>query len=189
VRRVTVAATLALTAVLLAGCGGGGDDQAKVEASLRRYLVGLPPDQNPFPMGAGAPRVQDNSCVKRGTPPIRSRTWMPLPGTYWQCVVKFGTRPMLATIVVDNSTEVVAAGPKPLPPRPTTTYSNTPPEAKPNASQPSTGWSPLSQGATAPLAERGILDRPSGPREETGWHSHLRSSFDGLTAHRPTRRR
>ena len=55
-----VAGVLVLTAVLLAGCGGGGgggDDHEKVEASLQHYLVSLVPQDAPFPIRAGAPRV------------------------------------------------------------------------------------------------------------------------------------
>jgi hypothetical protein len=43
-RLVMVAGILALTAVLLAGCGGG-NDRAKVEASLQDYLVSLVPEE------------------------------------------------------------------------------------------------------------------------------------------------
>jgi hypothetical protein len=58
-----VAATLALTASLLAGCGGAGDDRAKVEANLQRFLA--TPEHSPgFPVGGGPPRVQDHSCFK-----------------------------------------------------------------------------------------------------------------------------
>ena len=34
-------AALAVAAMLLTGCGGGGDDRTKVEASLRHYLYSL----------------------------------------------------------------------------------------------------------------------------------------------------
>jgi hypothetical protein len=55
-RLVTVAGILVLTAVLLAGCGGGGgDDRAKVAANLQDYFVSLGPEGGPFPVGAGPP--------------------------------------------------------------------------------------------------------------------------------------
>ena len=59
-----VAAILALVASLLTGCGGGGGDEAaKVEANLQRFLV--TPEHSPgFPVGGGPPRVKDHSCFK-----------------------------------------------------------------------------------------------------------------------------
>lgn len=63
VRLVLVAASVALTVVLSAGCGGGGDDPAKVEANLQRFLA--TPENSPgLPVGGGPPRVKDNSCFK-----------------------------------------------------------------------------------------------------------------------------
>lgn len=63
VRLVPVAASVTLTVVLLAGCGGGRDDRAKVEANLQRFLA--TPEHSPgFPLGAGPPRVKDHSCFK-----------------------------------------------------------------------------------------------------------------------------
>jgi hypothetical protein len=118
VRRVTVAATLALSAALLAGCGGG-DDHAKVEANLPHYLVSLVPDRNPFPIGAGSPRVKDNGCKDRHVE-IEKGHVMSSRSVYftvgkavslWTCVVKFGTLAMPVNVVVDDSTEVVAVVP------------------------------------------------------------------------------
>jgi hypothetical protein len=63
-RLVTVTGGLALVAVLLAGCGGGGDDQGRVEASLRHYFSTIHPEDSDFPYGAGPPRVKDKGCVK-----------------------------------------------------------------------------------------------------------------------------
>jgi hypothetical protein len=120
VRRVTVAATLALAAVLLAGCGGGGDNQGKVEAGLQHYLVNLAPGDNPFLVGAGAtPRVKDNSCKDRHVMVekrhlIRSQTFsfgFEIPVALWTCVVKVGTVAMPVNVVVDDRTEVVIAVP------------------------------------------------------------------------------
>jgi hypothetical protein len=118
-RLVMVVGVLVLTAVLLAGCGGGGgDDQAKVEASLQHYLASLVAEEGAFPIGAGAPRVKDNSCKERHgterfvfvtrTRTIKSREGLPL----WACVVKFGTYPMPVVAAVDDGTEVVVAIPK-----------------------------------------------------------------------------
>jgi hypothetical protein len=111
-RLVVVAGILALTAVLLAGCGGG-DDHAKVEASLQHYLVSLVPEKGPFPIGAGPARVKDNGCKDRH---VKDRMGLAL----WACVVKFGTLALPVVVAVDDSTEVVAAFPgvfKPFKPK------------------------------------------------------------------------
>jgi hypothetical protein len=116
-RLVMVAGVLVLTAVLLAGCGGGGGyDPVKVEASLQLYLGSLVPEDSPIPIGAGAPRVKDNSCKDQHVtigkalpflmwdPHVRIDKALAL----WACVVRFGTT--LATpvlVAVDDSTEVV----------------------------------------------------------------------------------
>jgi hypothetical protein len=108
-RLVMVTGILALTAVLLTGCGGGGDDHAKVEASLQRYLVSLTPEDAPFPIGAGPPRV--NRCwVKKDLSwPGYTDPAPPRQGPLWQCVVEFETFAMPATVAVDDSNKVVAA--------------------------------------------------------------------------------
>jgi hypothetical protein len=104
---VMVAWILGLTAVLLAGCGGGGD-RAKVEASLHDYLVSLVPEDGPFPIGAGTARVKENGCKDRHV-----KDGMGL--AVWAYVVKFGTLAMPVVVAVDDSTEVVAALPGALP--------------------------------------------------------------------------
>jgi hypothetical protein len=125
VRRVTVAATLALAAVLLAGCGGRGDDQGKVEADLHRYLVNLVPDRNPFPVGVGTPRVKANSCKDRHFKVEEGRMIWSRAVSFkmrrgqgrvalWACVVKLGTLAMPVNVVVDDRGEVVMAVPGPL---------------------------------------------------------------------------
>lgn len=116
--------TLALTGVLLAGCGSG-DDRAKVEASLRHYIRTLTPDSSAFPAGAGLPRVRHNSCEDRHVKTKRGEALrlgvgasgiVRLPeGLVWSCVVTFGkslTLPALA--IVNGSTEVVGALPVPF---------------------------------------------------------------------------
>ena len=97
-----VAGILALTAVVLAGCGGGGD-RAKVEASLQDYLASSVPEEGPFPIGVGRPRLKDNSCKDRH---VESMGF-----ALWACVVTFETFAMPAVVAVDDSTEVVAAFP------------------------------------------------------------------------------
>jgi hypothetical protein len=140
VRLVMVRATLALAAVLLAGCGGGGgNDQAKVEANLRHYLVSLVPDHNPFPIGAGVPEVEDNGCKDRHVKIERGHVMSSRNVSFkigkdvalWTCVVRFGTLATPVNVAVDDSTEVVAVVPGGLLR-----------EDEPNANQPSAGWSP-----------------------------------------------
>jgi hypothetical protein len=119
VRLVMVAAIVALTAVLFAGCGGGGD-RARVEANLQHYLVSLVPRDSAFPIGAGAPRVEDNGCFKivegpvgpspQAVPPPRWRSFR-TGIARWNCVVEFGTVAMPVAVTVDKSSEVVAAEP------------------------------------------------------------------------------
>jgi hypothetical protein len=123
VRLVMVAAGLALTVVLLAGCGGG-HDQAKVEANLRHYLLSPGPRVAAFPTGAGVPRVKDNSCLKVGkgrfgpagpppnyASPRPGQSFRPIAVASWECVVKFASVAMPVTVDVDKSSEVVVAAP------------------------------------------------------------------------------
>ncbi len=111
---VLLLAALALTAVLAACGGGGSDDRAKVEASLRDYLSTLDPQaclnsrfcrQGLFPLGAGAPRVRENSCKKIGT--------FPEGLSAWSCVVTFanGKSALPVAVAVKGSGEVSSAGP------------------------------------------------------------------------------
>ena len=111
-----VAATLALTLVLLAGCGGGGNDQAKVEADLQRYMLGMPPEQTGFPMGLGSPKVKAGSCrdrnvrvEKRDVMWSSTRFGVPVGtgGALWGCVVKLGTYVTQVHVLVVDRTTVV----------------------------------------------------------------------------------
>jgi hypothetical protein len=110
--------SLALTVVVLAGCGGG-DDRVKVEASLRQYLANLVPQDSPFPIGAGIPRVKHNGCKDRHLKFERAQLSPPgWSGKFkkgerfalWSCVVRFGTLAMPVLVAVDDRTEVGFAG-------------------------------------------------------------------------------
>jgi hypothetical protein len=115
-----LAVALTLTAVLLAGCGGG-DDRAKIEASLRDYLGTLVLEDSPFPSGAGIPRVNDNGCKGpvhlnferlESTPAWRSGNFKKGERfALWSCVVRFETLALPVLVAVDDSTEVVWAWP------------------------------------------------------------------------------
>jgi hypothetical protein len=123
-RLVTVTEGLALVAVLLGGCGGGGDDQARVEVSLRHYFSTIYPEDSVFPYGAGPPRVKDKGCVKLEPAPLtlpfdkvrvngHVRLFTPRGRrvSFWHCAVSFGTyRPMRVAVLVDG-TEVISAMP------------------------------------------------------------------------------
>jgi hypothetical protein len=118
-RLVMVEGTLALTAALLAGCGGG-DDHAKVEASLQHYLANLLPEQGLFPLGLGPPRVKHNGCKDRHIKFERPKSSLPgWSGKFkkgkrfalWSCVVRLETLAMPVLVAVDDSTEVVFALP------------------------------------------------------------------------------
>lgn len=115
---VVLLIALALTAMLLAGCGGG-NDPAKVEADLRQYMSGLSPEQAPFPIGAGPPRVRNDSCkdrhveVKKGQA-LLSRTagvYLPEGTALWSCVVKFRHLAQPVVVGVNDATKVVWAAP------------------------------------------------------------------------------
>src|SRR4051794_9718216 len=56
------AAALALTAMLVTGCGAGSDPRPTVETGLRHYFSTFTPEDSVFPTGAGPPRVKDNAC-------------------------------------------------------------------------------------------------------------------------------
>jgi len=143
-RLLTVTGRFALVAVLFTGCGGGGDDRAKVEASLRNYLATVVPEETAFPIGAGLPRVMDNGCkdrhVKTGNGPVlwlrslnhpgpNGRARVPDGLALWSCVVRFARVASPVLVAVDDTTEVVwatpmtsASTPPPSPPRTYTSH-------------------------------------------------------------------
>ena len=111
--RVLLLVGLALTGMLLTGCGGG-DDRPKVEASLRHYLSTLHPqaclgsrfcEQGVFPLGAGAPQVRKNSCKKIHTGSEGL--------SRWSCVVTFahGKVAQTVSVAVKGSGDVDGAVP------------------------------------------------------------------------------
>jgi hypothetical protein len=108
---------LALTAMVLTACGGGGaDDGAKVEASLQHYLSTLDPEQSlgpqtrpavgVFPIGAGPPRVRENSCKKDLIHTGAARLPEGLSG--WSCVITFppGKTALPVSVAVKDNGEV-----------------------------------------------------------------------------------
>lgn len=116
------AATLALTAMLAAGCGGGDDPSPKVEAGLQHYFSTFNPEDSIFPYGAGAPRVKDNGCKdlhrKFPLPPPGRNFPLVQPGStkfktvaLWQCFVRFPAFTLRVHVAVNDSTEVVLAWP------------------------------------------------------------------------------
>src|SRR3954451_3360657 len=52
----------ALLAMLVTGCGGGGDARPTVETGLRHYFSTFSPEDSVFTTGAGPPRVKDKGC-------------------------------------------------------------------------------------------------------------------------------
>ena len=125
---VVLSVAVALAAMLLTGCGGGGaDDGARVEASLEHYLSTPYPQQGlgqtsfelpAFPVGAGPPRVRENSCKK--THNLAGSRWANLPGlparlpeglSDWSCVIRFGKTALPVTVAVKGSDEVYFAAP------------------------------------------------------------------------------
>lgn len=117
-RLLTVAAGLALLAVLFAGCGGG-DDHAKVEASLRDYFDTVLPEETAFPLGLGVPRVRHNACKDEHVKVPKGKLLSDVAGVWrarfpeevalWSCVVTIGSLVQPTTVAVRGSTEVVWA--------------------------------------------------------------------------------
>ena len=122
-------AALALSAMLLAACGGG-HDQAKVEASLQQYLSTLDPLHSLFPVGAGPPRVRENGCKKIQKGRLSAR--LPKGLAFWSCVVKFGKTALPVLVAMKGSGEVSWAAPtsrQVLPPA--TVYTGGPEQPRP----------------------------------------------------------
>jgi hypothetical protein len=119
-----LAAALALTAMLLAGCGGGADPGAKVEDSLRNYLGNVRPEETGFPLGAGVPRIRHKACtdghvkIPKGKllsdPVGLHKARFPEDVALWTCEVTLGNLIQPATVAVTGSTEVVWAVGLPL---------------------------------------------------------------------------
>jgi hypothetical protein len=108
------AAVLALTAMLVAGCAGGGDHpRPKVEAGLRHYFSTFSPEDSVFPYGAGPPRVKDNGCkdLHRKFPLLPPGSTKFKKGekkvALWQCFVRFKNFTLTVHVAVNDSTEVV----------------------------------------------------------------------------------
>jgi FtsX-like permease family protein len=119
-----LAAALALTAMLLAGCGGRADPGAKVEDSLRGYLANVRPEETGFPLGAGVPRVSHNACQDGHVKVPKGKLLSDRVGFHkarfreevalWSCDVTLGRLVQAATVAVTGSTEVVWAVAVPL---------------------------------------------------------------------------
>ena len=107
-------AALALIAVMSAGCGGGRATPAKVEAGLRDYISGMHPG-GPFPVGAGPPRLEHNSCKDRHVTTKSGQVVTLYAGTgifpkgvaLWTCVVTFRNSLTLPVDVLVKSSKVI----------------------------------------------------------------------------------
>lgn len=119
------AAALALTAILVAGCGGRGDPRPKVEAGLQHYFSTFNPEDSIFPYGAGPPRVKGNGCKdlhRKFRLPLRpgsilrpeSMGWSTMGEqkvALWQCFVRFENFTLTVQVAVNDRNEVVWAVP------------------------------------------------------------------------------
>jgi hypothetical protein len=118
------AAALALTAMLLAGCGGRADSGAKVEDSLRDYLGTANPEATGFPLGAGVPRIRRKACADGHVKVLKGKLLSDRAGLHkarfpedvalWACDVTLGNLIQPATVAVTGSTKVVWAVGLPL---------------------------------------------------------------------------
>jgi len=123
---VFLSAALALAATLLTGCGGS-DHRAKVEDTLQNSLNNLDPVvRMALPVGAGPPRVKENSCKRTAPPPGRPPPGRPiLPArlpkgfvrpprppkhlAYWSCVVSFAHTPFHLRVALKDNGEIFLA--------------------------------------------------------------------------------
>jgi hypothetical protein len=153
-RSVLLPAALALTVMLVAGCGGGGH-RAKVEDTLQDSLNTLDPAlRTAFPVGAGPPRVKENSCRKiqerQVLPPrppgrpilpaqLPRRLVRPAPRppqhlAFWSCVVRFAHTPFHLRVALEDNGKIYAAMLMPrqvLRPGTATVYQGGPKQPKP----------------------------------------------------------
>jgi hypothetical protein len=127
-RFVPLLLLVAVVAVLFAGCGGGGDDQARVGAGLQTYLGIVAPEESGLPTGSGPPRVADRSCrdrhVKTGNSIGLALFNLNVPSssrnpelTLWSCVVRVRNVALPMDVVVNDRTRVVWASGKQTPAR------------------------------------------------------------------------
>jgi hypothetical protein len=128
-----VALTFLAVSAPLAGCGGGGDDRATVEAGLQHYFSTFNPEDSIFPTGAGPPRVKDKGCKDlHQKAPLLPFGSIKLPpgspefkkGELWQCSVRFKNFTLPVAVAVNDRSEVVWA-------RPVNSGSRKPPKLSP----------------------------------------------------------
>ena len=111
------AAALALAAMLLVGCGGGGDPRGKVEGGLQDYFSTFNPEDSVFPTGDGPPRVKNNACKelpqKFPFPPPDSVRFIKVDRkvALWRCFVRFNNFTLTVDVLVNDSNEVLSAMP------------------------------------------------------------------------------
>jgi hypothetical protein len=116
------AAAIVLTAMLVAGCDGGSDPRANVEAALQHYFSTFIPEDSIFPIGAGPPRVKGNGCKdlhRKFRPLLRPGSIMMSKGeqkdeqtvALWQCFVRFENFTLTVQVAVNDRNEVVWAVP------------------------------------------------------------------------------
>ena len=125
-------AALALTAMLLSACGGGGDDPAKVADKVQHYLDGSRPNTpGGFPVGAGPPHVKKKGCKKIAKGQARPAR---RPLASWSCVVTFAHVPFRVFVALKNNGDVAWAMPvarQTLRPGTATVYQGGPKQPKP----------------------------------------------------------
>jgi hypothetical protein len=140
VARVKGPTALMLTTMVLAGCGGG-DHRTTVEATLQNSLNHLDPAmRGAFPVGAGPPRVKENSCTKipavrpGGAVLIRPAPRLPKHLAFWSCVVRFAHVPFHLRVALRDNGTIFWASLVPrhvLRPRTATVYEGGPKQPKP----------------------------------------------------------
>jgi hypothetical protein len=127
-------AALALAAMLLAACGGGGDNPTKVAAKLQGYMDTLRPVPSGFPLGAGPPHVKKKGCKKISQAQARQVRPRRRPLASWSCVVTFAHVPFRVLVALKDSGEVAWVKPlsrQALSPGTATVYQGGPKQPKP----------------------------------------------------------